>query len=126
MADKNQANTELSLVGAGTVIEGKVKAEGSIRVDGRIVGDLAVKANATVGAGGVVEGNIIARNISLAGKVVGTVAASEKLVLESKSVMQGDIRATRLVVDEGAAFDGRCTRAGAGTPPAKPEGRPAS
>jgi cytoskeletal protein CcmA (bactofilin family) len=108
MADKQQANGELSLIGAGTVVEGKIRTDGSVRVDGRLVGDLVAKANAAVGINGVVEGTVTARNISLAGKVNGTVTASEKLILESKSVMRGDIRASRLVVDEGAMFDGEC------------------
>jgi cytoskeletal protein CcmA (bactofilin family) len=108
MADKQQGNGELSLIGSGTVVEGKIRTDGSIRVDGRLVGDVVAKANAAVGINGVVEGTVTARNVSLAGKVNGTVTASEKLILEAKSVMRGDVRASRLVVDEGAMFDGEC------------------
>ena len=108
MADKQQGNGELSLIGSGTVVEGKIRTDGSIRVDGRLVGDVVAKANAAVGINGVVEGTVTAHNVSLAGKVSGTVTASEKLILEAKSVMRGDVRASRLVVDEGALFDGQC------------------
>ncbi len=121
MADK-QASGDLSLVGTGTVVEGKIKTEGSIRIDGKLVGELHAKANIAIGPGGVVEGNISAKNVSLAGKVVGTVAAAEKLVLEQKSIVKGDIRAARLVVDEGATFDGQCAMTPASSP-AKPEGK---
>jgi cytoskeletal protein CcmA (bactofilin family) len=121
MADK-PAGGELSLVGTGTVVEGKIKTDGSIRIDGKIVGDLIAKANVAVGLGGVVEGNLIGKNVSLAGKVVGTVEASEKLVLEPKSMVKGDIRAARLVVDEGAVFDGQCLMSSSSTP-GKPEGK---
>jgi cytoskeletal protein CcmA (bactofilin family) len=107
MADK-PGNGVLSLIGSGTVVEGKIVTDGSVRVDGRLVGDIASKANVTVGATGSVEGTIHGTNISLAGKVKGTVSASEKLILEAKSQMRGDIRAQRLVVDEGAMFDGNC------------------
>jgi cytoskeletal protein CcmA (bactofilin family) len=110
MADKTPSG-ELSLLGAGTVFEGKIKTEGSIRIDGKLIGDVVAKANAAVGIGGTIDGNLTARNVSLAGKVTGTVTATEKLVLESKSAMKGDIRASRLVVDEGAQFDGHCTMA---------------
>ncbi len=121
MADK-QSSSELSLVGTGTVVEGKIKTEGSIRIDGKLIGDLASKANVAVGLSGTVEGNLSGKNVSLAGKVVGTVAASDKLVLEPKSVVKGDIRATRLVVDEGAVFDGQCLMNPASSP-AKPDGK---
>jgi cytoskeletal protein CcmA (bactofilin family) len=97
------------------VVEGKIKSEGSVRIDGKLVGDIAVKANAAVGHSGVVEGTVQAKNVSLAGKLQGTVTATEKLILESNAVVRGDIRAARLVVDEGAMFDGQCNMTG---PPA--------
>lgn len=109
MAEKHQANGELSLIGEGTVVEGKVTTEGSIRIDGRMVGDVVAKANAAIGLSGVLEGNLRAKSVSLAGKLRGTVAASDKLILESKSMLHGDIRACKLVVDEGAIFDGQCS-----------------
>lgn len=108
MAREQTGSGELTLVGGGTVVEGRIKTEGSIRIDGKLTGDLIAKANVAVGEAGVVDGSLVARNISLAGKVHGTVTATEKLVLEGKSVMKGDIRAARLVVDEGAVFDGQC------------------
>ncbi|HSQ76569.1 MAG TPA: polymer-forming cytoskeletal protein [Bacteroidota bacterium] len=121
MADK-QTPGELSLVGTGTVVEGKIKTEGSIRIDGKLVGELHAKANIAIGLGGVVEGNLSGKNVSLAGKVVGTVAAAEKLVLEQKCTVKGDIRAARLVVDEGATFDGQCAMTPASST-AKPDGK---
>ena len=110
MAEK-QSN-ELSLVGAGTVFEGKLRSEGSVRIDGKLVGDVVAKGNAAVGPAGVVEGNLSAKNVSIAGRVQGNLVASEKLVLEAKSSVKGDIRAVRLVVDEGALFDGHCAMSG--------------
>ncbi len=132
MADTKQNNGgTLSLVGAGTTIEGKVKTDGSMRIDGKVVGDVTAKANVTIGGTGTVEGTVNAANIALAGRVQGTLIASEKLVLENKSVMRGDIRASKLVVDEGAVFDGQCAMSspapgatpklgGAAHPPALP------
>jgi cytoskeletal protein CcmA (bactofilin family) len=106
---EKRPNGELSLIGTGTVVQGKVMTEGSIRIDGTMVGDVVAKANAAIGSSGILDGNLSAKNVSLAGRVKGTVTASEKLILESKSVLQGDIRASKLVVDEGAMFDGRCS-----------------
>lgn len=121
MAEKRQTNGELSLIGQGTTVEGKVITEGSIRIDGTVHGDVTAKANAAIGSSGILEGNLSARNVSLAGKVKGTITAAEKLVLETKSILQGDIRATRLVVDEGAVFDGRCKmEVDDGQPPESP------
>ena len=92
-----------------TVVEGKITTEGSIRIDGTMVGDVLAKENAAIGSSGVLKGTLSAKNVSLAVKVKGTVMASEKLILESKSVLQGDIKSSKLVVDEGALFDGQCS-----------------
>jgi cytoskeletal protein CcmA (bactofilin family) len=108
MADKNTSNI-LSLIGPGTLIEGKITTEGSVRIDGRLVGDLISKSNVTIGGTGSVEGNVTGSSISLAGKINGTVLASDKLTLEAKSFLRGDIRAQKLVVDEGAVFNGNCS-----------------
>lgn len=113
MADKQQS-TELTLIATNTVFEGKLKTEGSIRIDGKFLGDIAAKANAAVGATGTIDGTLSARTITVAGKISGKVTAEEKLVLESKSVVHGDIRAAKLVVDEGAMFDGKCDMKQAG------------
>jgi len=108
VADKRQVNNDLSLLGSGAVIEGRIHTDGSIRIDGRLVGDAVAKSDAAIGEAGIVEGSLSARNISVAGKVQGELVAAEKLTLEARSVIQGDIRAAKLVVDEGAMFDGKC------------------
>lgn len=75
-----------------------------------MVGDIDAKANrAAIGPSGMLKGNLSARDVPLSGKVKGAITASEKLILESKSVLQGAVRASRLVVDEGATFNGKCT-----------------
>jgi cytoskeletal protein CcmA (bactofilin family) len=107
VADKQQSS-ELTLIASNTTFEGKIKTEGSIRIDGKFVGDINAKTSAAVGLTGSIDGTLSARNITVAGKISGTVTATEKLVLEAKSVMHGDIRAAKLVVDEGAMFDGKC------------------
>ena len=122
MAEKTQTAGTFSVIGTGTVINGNIKTEGSIRVDGKIVGSVVTQADAAVGLSGVVEGSVDARNITVAGKVLGMLTAAQKLVLESRAVIRGDLRTTRLVVDEGAVFDGKSTMAGgpsAGSAPAR-------
>lgn len=119
---KQQNDSELSLVGSRTTVEGIVRTEGSIRIDGKLVGDVIAKASAAVGNSGTVEGNVTAKNVTVAGKISGTVTALEKLLLENKSVVRGDIRAARLVVDEGAMFDGKCAMSSNVTGPAPTQG----
>jgi len=98
---------ELNMIGAGTVVEGKIRSQGSVRIDGKVIGEVIASESLAVGVMGEVEGNITGKNITIGGKVRGAVSAAEKVVLEGKSVVRGDVRATKLVVDEGSIFDGK-------------------
>ena len=100
--------SELNLVAAGTVFEGKLRTPGSIRIDGKIIGEVTATQNIAVGNSGEVEGNISAKNVTIGGKVKGLAVAQEKLVFETKAVVRGDVRTAKLVIEEGAVFDGKC------------------
>ncbi len=106
MADKNSIK-ELNLIGAGTSIEGKIRTQGSIRIDGKMVGEVHAAENLALGLTGEIEGTVNGRNVTVAGKVRGNINAIDKLVFEGKAVVRGDVRAARLVIDEGAVFDGK-------------------
>lgn len=114
MADKN-AVKELNIIGSGTTIEGKMRTQGNIRVDGKMVGELHAAENVAVGLTGEIEGNINGRNVTIGGKIRGNIIAVDKLVFEGKAVVRGDIRAARLVIDEGAVFDGKISMSDART-----------
>ena len=107
MSTKFDPVKEMNIIGAGTVVEGKIRSQGNVRVDGKLIGELTASESLSIGITGEVEGNVTAKNVTVGGKVRGTINASEKIIFEGKSVVRGDIRATRLVVDEGSIFDGR-------------------
>lgn len=109
MSGKNDVVKELNIIGAGTVIEGKLRCQGSVRIDGKLTGEISCAENVAVGPTGEVEGIVTAKNITIGGKIKGTVTASEKLVFEGNAVVRGDIRSSKLIIDEGALLDGKCT-----------------
>lgn len=104
--DSSSTTTELNFIGRGTVIDGNIKTESSIRVDGAIKGKLICKNTVTVGDGGRIEGDIQAVNAIIGGKIKGKIIVSEKLVLESKSSLVGELKAKKLIIDEGSVFEG--------------------
>jgi cytoskeletal protein CcmA (bactofilin family) len=111
--DRNSAEVrggELNtIIGKGTQIKGNLKVQNSLRIDGTVIGDVQSTDTIIVGKDGEVRGQVKGKHILLAGKVHGNVLASDRVYLETKAIIQGDIRAARLVVDEGALFDGKCT-----------------
>ena len=108
---KSDPAKELNLIGQGTTVEGKIRTQGSVRIDGKITGEVTASESIAVGLTGEVEGTITAKNATVGGKVRGSLSVTEKIVFEGKSVIRGDIRAAKLVVDEGCMFDGKVSMA---------------
>ena len=104
--NENIGKDEVTIIGAGVVLEGKLSSNGNIRVDGAINGDISANGSVTVGETGEITGEIKAEVISIGGKVIGSINSKEKAVLESKAVLKGDIVTKILVVEAGAIFDG--------------------
>lgn len=96
----------VTIISNGVTIEGKIKSNGNLRIDGTVNGNINANGNVTVGENGEVNGEVNASVIVLGGKIVGTITANEKIVLESTSNLKGDIITKILVVEEGAIFDG--------------------
>lgn len=104
-----QGNGSINIIGAGTMIEGEIKSNGDIRIDGTIRGSVTSKAKVVVGATGVVEGDIFCQNADISGSVKGKSTVSEMLFLKSQARINGDILTGKLVVEVGASFTGNCS-----------------
>lgn len=95
-----------TLLSRDTEIRGSVRTQGSIRIDGTVLGDISSAKTVTIGATGMVEGNITGEDIIVAGKVKGSLTARGKISLEGTAQIEGDLNTTRLSISEGAVFRG--------------------
>ncbi len=103
----NKGDTRLgTIIGKGTKIEGTINIEGATRIDGTVKGKLIANDIVTVGSTGVVKAEIRARSIVIGGRVEGNLVASEKVELQAKSELVGDITSKSLLVEHGAIFHG--------------------
>lgn len=98
-----------TLIGQGTVFTGDLIVQDTIRVDGTINGNCNCKGTLILGEEGKITGNITATNVFISGQVKGDIVSAGKLEVLSTGRVTGDITARKLVVDEDAYFDGRCT-----------------
>lgn len=95
-----------TVLGAGSVLEGKFKSEGNIRLDGIFTGTLDISGNVLVGETANITADIDAKNISIAGSVRGNVSGNKVQLLRTGKVW-GNITATALTTEEGAFIDGK-------------------
>ena len=105
---KGTESGSINLIGAGTSIEGEIRASGDIRVDGTIKGSVISKAKVVVGATGQVLGDINCQNADISGMVQGKTIVAELLFLKSTARLKGDLQTGKLVVESGASFTGNC------------------
>ena len=97
-----------TIIGKGAKFEGNIQVEHSIRIDGTLKGNVKSSDSIVVGKEGVVDGEIHVKSAIIGGKVSGKIYAAGKVVLETSAVFNGDLKTNKLVINEGATFDGSC------------------
>lgn len=97
-----------TIIGSTTIFTGNIEGEGTVRVDGRVVGDLKVTGDVYVGDKATIKGSIEAANVHLSGTVEGNITAKGLLKILTSAKLYGDIHVNSFVADEGALFQGKC------------------
>lgn len=98
-----------TIIGKGSVFHGTIDIESSIRIDGTVKGKLNCANALIVGKTGLLEAEIKVKSATIGGKVIGSLTAAERVELESKSALLGDLKTRLLIIDEGAIFNGNCS-----------------
>ena len=101
-----------TIIGKDTIITGTLDIKGALRVDGTIKGKIICSDCVTVGVTGLVEADIEANTAVIAGHMIGNVVTKEKIELQAKCEMEGDIKTKSLVIEQGATFCGSCNMKG--------------
>ena len=108
---KPAAPTELRVVawiGRSVHIEGKVIGAEDLNIDGHVDGPVELSGhNLSVGPGGTIRADLLAKSITISGAVTGNVSAQEKVDLRATGSVNGDISAPRLIMADGAIVAGR-------------------
>jgi cytoskeletal protein CcmA (bactofilin family) len=106
---------ERATIGPSISIRGDVTGDEDLVIEGRVDGSVVLDAHAvTVGGEGRVRASITGRVITVEGHVEGDLTAQEQIVLRGTAQVQGDVKAPRVVLEDGASFRGLVDM---GTPP---------
>jgi len=99
-ASKNVLNSDVE-------IKGNIKFAGELTFDGKLDGEIHTDGTLNLGDGAVINGNINAANVVVRGKINGNISAKDKIDIKAKAELFGDIRATKLAIEEGVTFVGK-------------------
>ncbi|MBR1537350.1 MAG: polymer-forming cytoskeletal protein [Treponema sp.] len=97
-----------TIIGLGSAVSGDIHANGFIRVDGDIDGNLESTGNIIIGDKARINGNITALSIVIGGIVLGDVYAPDGIKLLSSSAVIGNISTKNLEIEENVIFHGHC------------------
>ena len=97
-----------TIIGRGTIFEGVMKVDNSVRIDGTFKGELTCSGALTISQSGEAYAHLEGRDIYINGVVRGTVRA-DKVRLDSQARFIGDVYSSALSVSEGAVFHGSCS-----------------
>jgi cytoskeletal protein CcmA (bactofilin family) len=87
---------------------GVVNFDGTVRVDGRVEGEIHTTGTLIVGEHAVIKGVVSAGVLMNSGKINGTITAVEKIQILKPGVLVGDIRTPLIAIEEGSHFHGMC------------------
>lgn len=110
MANRNESLN--SVIGPGSIFEGKFYISGSLRIDGKFQGEIKTEDELVIGETGKVKTNIKARSVVIAGTMIGNIQATEEVRIEKNGKLLGDVETPVLYLTPGVIAKGMMTITG--------------
>lgn len=88
-------------------IKGSIKFQNDLTIDGKVEGEIVSPGVLVVGENAEIRGEIKTKGVTVLGKVHGNITVEERCELKSHAVLHGDLKAARLVIEDGATFVGK-------------------
>ncbi len=95
-------------------------------IDGKIEGEIISDGNLTVGENADIRGEIKTKSVTVLGKIHGNITVAERCELKARAQLVGDLKAARVIIEEGATFVGKSEVSSGGKTPAPASGTPST
>jgi len=96
----------ITLLAKGVVLKGEIHVEGTVRIDGRLDGEIQTKGHVIIGEDGLVQGMITAGTVVSSGRIKAKVSANERIQLLKTATLIGEVLTPILIMEEGAKLQG--------------------
>ena len=96
----------ISIIGPGMTVVGDCTTEGTIRIEGHVEGSVRAGKAVVIGKDGVVDGDVSTQDAVVSGTVTGTLVAASRLEIQATARIEGEVRAKRMQLEEGAVLSG--------------------
>ncbi len=106
---QNGGATNVVSLGPRDVLHGRLEIQGDLKIAGNVEGELKAGGDVTVDSTATVQASIEGANVSVRGQVTGNVTARKRLTLGGSGRLDGDVKVSRLTVEDGATLNGNVT-----------------
>jgi cytoskeletal protein CcmA (bactofilin family) len=96
----------ITLLAKGVLLTGQIRVEGTVRIDGRLDGEIQTKGQVIIGEDGLVQGTIMAGTVISSGRIKANVTAIERVQLLKTATLIGEVHTPVLIMEEGAKIQG--------------------
>ena len=96
-------------LGPRDILQGRLEIQGDLKIAGNVEGDLKATGDVTIDSGATIQASIEGGNVNVRGKVTGNVTAKKRLTLGGSGRLDGDVKVSRLTVEDGATLNGNVT-----------------
>ena len=97
----------MATIGQSIVFKGELTGDEDLEIEGQVEGNVRLANNTlTIGANGRLTAQVVAKTIIVIGRVKGNLAATERIEIQASGIVEGDVKAPRLNVQEGAVLNG--------------------
>lgn len=105
MAEAN--STPKNILSSDVEIKGSIKFQNELTIDGKVEGEIVSPGVLTIGENAEFRGEIKTKSVTVLGKVNGNITVDERCELKGRAQLIGDLKAARLVIEEGTTFVGK-------------------
>ena len=102
-----------ALLGTGTEYQGQLNFKGTVRVDGKFIGDITSERKLILGREGVIEGNVTVNELVVHGSITGELRIHKRTILHQSARVVGTLTTPALAMEEGGIFQGQLIMASA-------------
>jgi cytoskeletal protein CcmA (bactofilin family) len=102
-----KGESSMANIGQSIIFKGELTGDEDLEIDGQVEGTVHLTNNElTVGPNGHLKAEVNAKSIVVVGRVQGNLTATERIEIQSTGIVDGDLRAPRLMIAEGAVLNG--------------------
>lgn len=107
MSEPTPGGAAKNVLASDVEIKGTIKFENELIFDGKVEGEIISEGALVIGKNAEVRGEVKTKSVTVHGTVFGNITVTEKAELKSSSQLTGDLKATRIIIEEGATFIGK-------------------